>query len=113
MFGRRLCLFPWICHISRVVWWLYVAISPERSSYVLRGEAFRQLGQENEAIEDYTRALFIDPADVQAYLVRGDTNLKQGYYTEAATDFTKALDLCSTSIPGLYGRATAYLKLRR
>ena len=39
------------------------------SSYVLRGEAYRQLGREDEAIEDYTRALFIDPADVQSYVV--------------------------------------------
>jgi len=64
-----------------------------RSAYVMRGEAHRQLGNEQEAIEDYTRALFIDPTDVEAYLVRGEANLADHNYLDALHDFQKALDL--------------------
>lgn len=64
-----------------------------RSAYVMRGEANRQLGNEQEAIEDYTRALFIDPTDVDAYLVRGEANLADHNYLDALHDFQKALDL--------------------
>jgi tetratricopeptide (TPR) repeat protein len=64
-----------------------------RSAYVMRGEAHRQLGNEQQAIEDYTRALFIDPTDVDAYLVRGEANLADHNHLDALHDFQRALDL--------------------
>jgi tetratricopeptide (TPR) repeat protein len=50
-----------------------------------------QLGRYEEAIQDFNRALQINPKDKQVYRERGLAFFRQGQYSLAGQDFEKAL----------------------
>lgn len=52
-----------------------------------------QLGLHDKAIEDYTRALEVDPANSFAYYNRGITKDRMGDFTGAVADFSSAIAL--------------------
>jgi len=55
------------------------------------GMAFAQRGDYEKAIGEYTAALQLDPASVQAFLYRGDAYRLKGDYGQALADYSTAL----------------------
>lgn len=62
-------------------------------AYVKRGLAYEKLGNVQQAIEDYSRAIFVSPGDAKVYYLRGLALRRLGMYEEAVTDIKKAADL--------------------
>ena len=60
--------------------------------YISRG-TFRGTENYEDAIEDYTKAIEIEPNSVFAYRLRGDSKSKLGDYQGAIDDYTKAIDI--------------------
>jgi tetratricopeptide (TPR) repeat protein len=52
-----------------------------------------ELGRENKAIADFTKAIEINPKYAQAYYHRGLTHVQLGNEEEAMADFQKAENL--------------------
>ncbi|GAA4812753.1 tetratricopeptide repeat protein [Litoribaculum gwangyangense] len=66
-------------------------ISPELSHvYTLRGAAYKALEKYQNALKDYTAAIFINPS-VDTYYNRGVFLMDVKYYEEANNDFKKVL----------------------
>ena len=62
-------------------------------AYVERALAYERLGNLQQAIEDYSRALLLNPADAKVYYLRGLALKRLGMGEEAITDLKKAADL--------------------
>lgn len=62
-------------------------------TYLLRGEAKRDLGQQEEAISDFTRAITQWPGYPQAHFFRARIYEGQGKLNEAYVDFLQAVEL--------------------
>ncbi|RHZ75269.1 hypothetical protein Glove_216g54 [Diversispora epigaea] len=79
-------------------------------------EAYKK-GDYNGAYELYTKALAIDPKNVNTsskiYSNRALVLMKQGKYTDAINDMDKALELDPTFIKVFRRRADVYLKLEK
>jgi serine/threonine-protein kinase len=58
-----------------------------------RGDAKRRLGQLDDALADYARAVAQDARYVQAYDARGTLLVERGRCDEAVADFTRALEI--------------------
>ncbi len=81
--------------------------------YIHRGAAWYRLGNFDQAIDDFTSALNLDPTSADALKNRGLTYKKIGQSKEAFGDFTRALRLQPRS-PELYNlRGAAYLDDRQ
>lgn len=61
--------------------------------YFYRATALRHLEQYRDAINDFDRAIELDPKNPKAYHHRGFTKYNLGKYEEAINDFDKALDI--------------------
>ena len=66
------------------------------------GQTYHRLGQDEQAIEEYNRAIAIYPQDPNAYIGRGDCHLSLGEADQALADYNEAIRLG----PG-YSRAYA------
>ncbi len=64
-------------------------------AYFNRGNAYDDLGQYQRAIQDYTRAIQLDPDLAQAYYNRGIVYYNLGEYQRAIQDYDKACSLDS------------------
>ncbi len=62
-------------------------------------------------LEDYTRALTLDPEFSYAYYNRGFVNSQIGNYAEAVLDFTKAISTKVNFAEAIYNRGLIYLFL--
>ena len=62
-------------------------------AYYNRGIAYKNKGQYERAISDYTKALEINPRDADTYYNRGITYRNKGQYDKAITDFTKGIEI--------------------
>jgi tetratricopeptide (TPR) repeat protein len=62
-------------------------------SYNRRGERFAELGNEEEALKDFTNAISHDPAHWRAMHNRGVSHATLGKPNEALADFSRALQL--------------------
>ncbi|MEW6266538.1 MAG: tetratricopeptide repeat protein [Thermodesulfobacteriota bacterium] len=60
------------------------------SVYLLRGEAYRDMGETEQAVADFTRALRVRPNYAQAFYFRGLIFEKLGRGDEALKDLKKA-----------------------
>lgn len=75
--------------------------------YVNRGFAYDKLGEFEKALDDYERALEINPEDVMALNNRGAVLIQQKKFDQAIRDFTVALRIHKVDF--LYrGRGLAY-----
>ena len=63
------------------------------------------------ALEDYNKAIEIEPRNANIYNYRGLVNFKLGYYLDAVNDYNNALDLEPNSGLTYYNRGMTYLKL--
>ncbi len=71
------------------------------------GNANVALGEYEVAIEDYTRAIDLNPQYVEAYTNRGIVNRALGKFEEAIEDYDKAIELDSQDARAYCGRGNA------
>ena len=69
------------------------AINDGFQSYITRGTARLEAGQNEEAIAEYDEALRRDPSDAVAYAMRGFAKGELGKHEEAIADFDEAIRL--------------------
>ena len=66
-----------------------IKINPRYAkAYLMRGEAYRDIGKIDESIYDYSKAIEIDPRYVEAYLLRGTAYRKRGENKKAISDYS-------------------------
>ena len=58
-----------------------------------RGYTYSFVNQQNNALEDYSKAIELDQDNFKAYVQRGNLYLKTGDKGRAVSDFKKACDL--------------------
>ncbi len=80
--------------------------------YYNRANAYRKLGKNVEAIQDYSRSIQLNSSYMFAYLYRGTLLNEVGEYQKAVEDFSAGLKLVAQE-PRLHlGRADAYRGLK-
>ena len=76
-----------------------------------RGQAYRQKGDYDHAIADFTESIRLGPRGtdaIQAHLNRADAYLMKGNYQEAIDDCTEALRLDPRNVVAYLGRGSAF-----
>jgi tetratricopeptide (TPR) repeat protein len=69
-------------------------VGAERAmSFALRGEAYRLLGQHEQALADFGQVVELNPDNVSVIARRGMVCLQMGRYEEALTDFGRIVNL--------------------
>jgi hypothetical protein len=93
------------------LWTYVIEREPERipGAYVNRGAAFHREGQLNKAIEDFNKALFLDPFSVDAYYERGVIFFEMGRFDKAVADLDKAISLNNYGAKSVVGRELFFL----
>ncbi|ALL70138.1 TPR repeat precursor (plasmid) [Paraburkholderia caribensis MBA4] len=85
-----------------------LSIEPNRFALVDRGIAKQQLADYDAAIDDYSRAIGIDPDDAIALMNRGYARLHKEQFELAIADFTRSVQLNPRLSVTYTGRAFAY-----
>ncbi len=70
-----------------------IASDPQAVLYYYRGLAYSAKNQDNLAVQDFTRAVSLQPLQASYYQQRGVSLLKTGQYQRAIDDFTKVMEL--------------------
>ena len=70
-----------------------IEIEPNDARFYISRGTFRGTENYKDAIEDYTKAIEIDPNNVFAYRLRADSKCKLGDYLGAIDDYTKAIEI--------------------
>jgi len=83
---------------------------PGYRSYMGRAGAYRQLGQMEKAIADYTQAIRWQPDTAAPYHDRAVCEVRQGLDKDAADDYDQALKLDPGNPRTWNGRGAIYLK---
>ena len=68
-----------------------IEIDPNDARFYISRGTFRE--NDKDSIEDYTKAIEIDPDNVFAYRLRADSKCKLGDYQGAIDDYTKAIKI--------------------
>ncbi len=79
--------------------------------YNMRGVAYADLGNFKQAIEDYGRAIEIEPGYPEAYYNRGKDYTELGNFKKAVEDYTKAIAIKPDYAMAYNGRGNAYFDL--
>ena len=70
-----------------------IANDPQAVLYYYRGLAYSAKNQESLAVQDFTRAISLQPLRAAYYLRRGASLLRTSQYQQAIDDFTKVMEL--------------------
>ena len=81
-------------------------------AYNNRGIVKYNLGNINEAIEDYNKAIELNPNYAEAYNNRGIVKYNLGNINEAIEDYNKAIELNSNYSEAYYNRGLVKLELK-
>ncbi|MEI9406671.1 tetratricopeptide repeat protein [Mesorhizobium argentiipisi] len=84
------------------------ATDPRVLSAVRSGETFWDAGKYDQAIEEYEKAIELDPRTASAYVGRGTSLIQKGMYDAAIDDFDKVIELYPTYSDAYIGRAVAW-----
>jgi protein O-mannosyl-transferase len=76
--------------------------------YNNRGTSHSNLGNYRQAIEDFTRAIQINPDYAESYYNRGRVQCYLGSYRQAIEDYTKAIEIKQSNADEYVGRGIAY-----
>lgn len=79
--------------------------------YYNRGIAYSEKGEVERAIEDYTKAIELNPKFAEAYYQRGIAYRIKGDYKLAIADYTKAIDLKPDDADAYYRRSRAWVHI--
>jgi len=77
-------------------------------AYANRGTAYRDKKQYDRAIEDYTKAVELNPGDAIGYTGRGYAHIRKKQYSRAIEDYNKAIEVNPKNIISYYNKACAY-----
>lgn len=80
------------------------------SLYIYRATALEKSGQQEKALDDYSRVLIIDPKSDRAYFNRGTNYLQQGKFDLAIEDYTTVIKLVPQEADAYNNRGNAYLR---
>jgi len=80
-------------------------------AYLLRGNAYGQLGDTDQALGDYDQALTLDPNLATAFHNRALVHAELENYQRALNDFGRAIDLTPTFGLAYRNRAAVHLQL--
>ena len=91
------------------------AMAQEKDSfyYVLEGVVHYEKGEYFQAIEDYDKAIALDPEYAGTYYNKGNAKYKLGQYFEAIEDYDKAIALDPEEATAFNNRGIAKRKLGR
>ena len=85
------------------------------TQYFLRGSSYSELGQYQQAIDDFNKALGLDSSDVDTlsctYNARGIAYYSLGEYQRAVRDYSKAIELDPNDAVAYNNRSLAYRRL--
>ena len=84
--------------------------SDNAEAHYNRGVAYRQNGDCDRAIAEYTKAIKLKPDLINAYNNRGNAYSDKGDYNRAIVDYTKAIELKPDFTNAYYNRGTAYYR---
>jgi tetratricopeptide (TPR) repeat protein len=79
--------------------------------FITTGYSYNYLDQYKRAINDYTRAIELDPEDAMAYNNRGIAYADLGQYKQAIRDYDRAIELNPEYAAAYNNRGNAYLML--
>ena len=82
-------------------------------SYYNRGNAYAKLKKHDKAIEDYNKAIELDPEYATAYYNRGNAYAKLKKYEKAIEDYNKAIELNPEYAMAYNNRGNAYDELKK
>ena len=88
-----------------------IKIKPNDARFYISRGTFRGTKNYEDAIEDYTKAIEIEPNSVFAYRLRGDSKSKLGDYQGAINDYSKAIEIYPNKAYLYNYRASAKRKL--
>jgi lipoprotein NlpI len=77
-------------------------------AFTSRGTAFAITGDQNRAIQDFDRALMLDPNRSLTFGFRGSAYFSKGDYDRAIADYDRAVRLDPDYADAFYGRASAW-----
>ena len=80
--------------------------------YGWRGSSYMELGQYENAIQDITSAIQLEPTAIR-YRNRGSSYAKLDQHQNAVDDYTKAIQREPTATRGYINRAITYAELRQ
>ena len=101
---------------SLTLWDAVIAEDPSGVplAYNNRGDAFREAGQLDRAVDDYTTTIALEPSFApMAHINRGITYDRMGRSDLALADLSAALDLDPKSVNAYVSRGFVYLKIGR
>lgn len=98
---------------SVTLWSHQMRLYPESPALVVYnlGSAYFDLGDTTRAIEEFDRAILLDPDYANIYLDRGSAYYKEMKTGEAIVDFSRAIDLNPEHVGALVSRAIAFSDL--
>ncbi|APW61202.1 tetratricopeptide repeat protein [Paludisphaera borealis] len=79
-------------------------------AYLFRGLLRAEEGRYEDAVEDCTEAIQLDPRYVEAYVNRGAIRIRSGSYDNALEDFNKAIEIDPRSARAYYNRGVVWTK---
>ena len=82
-------------------------------SYYNRGLVKRKSGRDDQAINDYTQAIALNPKFTEAYMNRGFAYMTIGQHEQAIRDYTQAIVLNPKYVKAYYNRRMLYMKLEQ
>lgn len=88
----------------------YIRLSSPNSAegYIERGVAYALKGDYYSAVDDFDRAIEMEPGNPRAYYHRGVASFGNNDYSSAWDDFNKAIGMDPDYAKAYYGRAVAY-----
>jgi len=87
--------------------------TPKVHLFVFRGNAKYSMKEYTSAIEDFSKAIKIDPANYHVYIFRGITYFSMENYDSAIKDFTKAGEFEETKCHAFSLRGDVYMRMKR
>ena len=94
-----------------IVSFLQPFIPGTASYHYAQGNYYSDNGDEIKAIENYNKAIELDPKDIYSYNNRGLSYINLGKYESAIADFNKAMELDPNYDKPYFNRALAYEEL--
>lgn len=85
--------------------------SYDADSYYKRGLIYYKNRQLTQALDDFNKAIEINPSLDLAYTKRAEINFSNEHYNEAIKDYSEAIKLTPDDVNGYYSRANVYTKI--
>src|SRR4029079_17238087 len=77
--------------------------------YILKGISFSNFGRYEEAIEEYNKAIEIDPRDYNGHYNKGNSLSNLGRNEEAIEEYNKAIEIDPRDYNGHYNKGISLL----